>query len=230
MLKLITLEIKKFKLGGYVKAAFIANVILLTFLFFAYFVDKSEGLQAFKDYNELIIMSGTFIRLIFIIFSAVILSRLIIEEYKSNTISLLFTYPISRKKIILSKLIIVFSFTFISIVLSNIFIVGIIYFVGLFMDIVLEEFSLAIITSNLIPLFLSAISSAGLGLLPLYFGMKKKSIPATIISAIIITSLVNSTITDGFSLYNYIVIPLALGGLGILMAYLSIRNIDTVDV
>ncbi|WP_226671206.1 ABC transporter permease [Metabacillus litoralis] len=230
MLKLMSLEIKKFKLGGYVKGAMIANVILLAFLFFAYFVDKSEGLQTFKDYNELMIMSGTFIRLIFIIFSSVILSRLIIEEYKSNTISLLFTYPISRKKIILSKLIIAFSFTFICIVLSNIFIVGIIYFVGLFMDIVQEDLSLAIITSNIIPLFLSAISSAGLGLLPLYFGMRKKSIPATIISAIIITSLLNSTITDGFSLYNYIVIPIGLGCLGVLMAYLSIRNIDTADI
>ena len=76
---------------------------------------------------------------------------------------------------------------------------------------------------------INALASSGMGLIPLYFGMRKKSVPATIVSAILIVSIVCSN-NGGYSLSNIIAIPIALSIVGVFIAYLSIRNIEHVDV
>ena len=68
-----------------------------------------------------------------------------------------------------------------------------------------------------------------MSLIPLFFGMRKYSVPATIISSILIVVLVCSNY-NGLSLNDIIVIPISLACIGLFIAYLSIRNIEKVDV
>lgn len=50
--------------------------------------------------------------------SAIMYSRLIIEEYTGKRLALLFSYPISRSKIFAAKLVLIFTFTCIYAVLA----------------------------------------------------------------------------------------------------------------
>ncbi len=76
---------------------------------------------------------------------------------------------------------------------------------------------------------MNAISTAGISLIPLLFGMNRKSAPTTIVSSILIASILNSTNGD-FTLFSIIAVPLSLGLFGIFIGYYSIRNIEKKDL
>ncbi|WHY87365.1 ABC transporter permease [Neobacillus novalis] len=229
MRKLISLEIKKFKLFSYLKGVGIANLVIMGLLCLIYFAEKSEGTIAYGSYEMAFAAFGSIIRPTFIIFAAVLISRLIIDEYKSNSITLMFMYPINRKKIIVSKLIIVASFTFLTIFLSNLLIGSVFYLVDSYLHFVPKELTAEVLKDGLLSMTLEAIASAGMALIPLYFGMRKKSVPTTIVSAIILVSLTSSS-TGGVNLFAFIAIPISLAVIGCLIAYFSFRNIEKVDV
>lgn len=229
MRKLISLEMKKFKLFSYLKNVLIADVVIMGVLCMIYFAEKSEGNMAFPDYATAFAAMGSIIQPVFIIFSAVLISRIIIDEYKSNSITLLFMYPISRKKIMTAKLTIVACFAFVTIVFSNLLIGSVFYLVDSFVHFVPESLTVGVLKHSLISLGLGALASAGMALIPLYFGMRKKSVPTTIVSAIILVSLTNSSF-DGVNVFTFIVVPIALAIAGALIAYFSFRNIEKVDI
>ena len=168
-------------------------------------------------------------RATFIIFASVLIARLIINEYKNNTITVLFMYPINRKKLIIAKLLIVVIFTFISIILSNIFLEISFCFFDKMLHFVPDKLTIDIILKNGMTIVTYACTASCMSLIPLYFGMRKKSVPATITSSILIVSIVCSN-NGGFSLNSIIAIPLSLAAIGVFIAYLSIKNIEHVDV
>jgi ABC-type transport system involved in multi-copper enzyme maturation permease subunit len=228
--KLISLEIKKYKLFSYLKGVAIANIAIMGMLVLVYFGEKSEGITAYENYEMAFAVISSIIRPVFIIFAAVLISRIIIDEYRSNSISLMFTYPINRKKIIIAKLAIVASFTFLTIVLSNLLIGSVFYLVDSYFHFVPESLTAKVVTNSLVTLVLEAVAAAGMALIPLYFGMRRKSTVAPIVSAIVMVSLINSTVNGGASLVSFIAIPIGLGIIGCGIAYFSFRNIEKVDV
>lgn len=74
-----------------------------------------------------------------------------------------------------------------------------------------------------------AASSTGLSFIPLYFGMRKQSVPATIVTSCILTTLIGQQ-SDEFPLASIIYIPISLALVGIAIAFWSIRKIDQEDV
>ncbi len=95
MLKLMKLEYKKYHLSQYFK--WVALWIFIIFGLAAFMGWESKNELMFRDYADFISLTNILIRIVFISFSAVILSRLVIDEYKNKTIQLLFTYPLQRK-------------------------------------------------------------------------------------------------------------------------------------
>lgn len=229
MLKLMKLEMKKVKMGGYIKGAIIANIVIMAIMALMIFSSKNEGDIEFTRISFVFSMVDSVVKATFIIFASVLIARFIIEEYKSNTITVLFMYPISRKKLIIAKLLIVVLFTFIATVLSNIFIDFVLCITNNFYKFTSDKLTSFTIIRSFMTIGINALASSGMGLIPLYFGMKKKSVPATIVSAILIVSIVCSN-NGGYSLSNIIAIPIALSIVGVFIAYLSIRNIEHVDV
>jgi len=104
MLKLMRLEIRKNKLGSSLKAVIIANLGIIGFLTLIYFAERSEGAAAFATYESAFTIIDVFVRATFMIFASVWIAKLIIDEYKNRTISLMFMYPINRKKILVRSL------------------------------------------------------------------------------------------------------------------------------
>lgn len=223
------LEMKKYKLGSYIQSAVIANFVILGFMLLIMFISKIEGTVDFENYQEAFSVIDSFVRATFIIFAATLIAKLIIGEFKNKTISTLFLYPISRKKLIAAKLAIIVLFTFFSIVISNMFVTTIFCFISESYQLIPDTLTASIIKQHISPVFMNAIAASGMSLIPLYFGMRKHSIPTTIISSILIVMVVSSN-NGGFSLNDIIVIPVSLALIGISIAYLAIRNIENVDI
>ncbi|CAH1201840.1 ABC transporter permease [Paenibacillus sp. JJ-223] len=231
MLKLIQLEWQKNNLSHNLKGVFIcmvaiyAAVVLMTL--------GTQGESEPMDYAEFMSLTDILIRITFIIFASVILSRLVIEEYKSKMIQVLFTYPQQRKKIMQAKLLIVYVFCFFSILVTTLMINLLTYFLNPILGLFDAPVRLDEMAATLPSTLLNAFMIAGISLIPLIFGMRKKSTASTITSAVIIGFLVNATVSDGgssSSLFQFIAIPIILCLLGLLLGYLSFYKIDQNDV
>lgn len=219
---------KKNKIGGYLKGVIIANLVLLGFLMLLVTLDSKASSQ-FSEHNFGLTITEFLIRDTFMIFASVLLVKLVIEEYKKKTITVLFLYPINRKKLLIAKLIIVGIFTFCSIIVSNIFVNGLFYLCNMYFNFVPAQLTMEIIMKQAIQIIVYALATVGISFIPLYFGMKKKSVSTTIISSVILTSIIGSY-NNGYSLSSIIFIPISLATIGIFITYLSFRNIEHIDV
>lgn len=229
MLRLMKLEMKKFKLGWYVRGAIIANIAILTLLIFTSIVSQIEGDPEIRDPQMVLLMASTLVRATFIIFGSVLIARLIIGEYKNKTILLMFSYPINRKKMMVSKLVITATLTFITVILSNILVVGVFFGIDSYFSILPHSFTVDQLMQegiNLVPL---AVATAGISLIPLYFGMRKRSVPTTIVSSIIVVSIAINN-TPMFSTATFLPLQLALAAIGVVIAYYGIKNIEKEDI
>lgn len=228
MLKLMKLEMKKFKFGGFIKGAIIATLVITALILFIPFAEKLDGNIAFPDYNTAFSVIDSLVGATFIIFSSVIISKLIIEEYRSKTIMLMFMYPINRKKLMISKLLLIGGFIALATAIASVFLTSSLCIYNSFTNVINDQLTATMITERLFKIGVNSITTAGVGLIPLYFGMRKKSVPTTIVSSVILTTILNSN-NNGFTLWSVLMIPVIFTVIGILVAYISIRNIEHID-
>ncbi|KOO48681.1 ABC transporter permease [Viridibacillus sp. FSL E2-0187] len=233
MLKLMKLEWKKNQLSSYFKGLVFCILGILAAVCLMAWGSKVEDDLMFRNYAEFMSLTNIFIRIVFIIFSSVILSRLVIDEYRNKTIQLLFSYPLKRKRLMQAKLSIVFGFCFFSIIIATLIISVIIYFLNPILGFFATPMSLSEIVATVPTTFISAFMIAGVSLIPLYFGMRKKSTATTITSAVIISFLINGNVSSGgtqVSLIQFIVVPITLCLLGLLIGYLSYHKVEKIDL
>jgi len=229
MIKLIQLEIKKFKIKNNLKGVIIANVIIFAILVMGIFASKTDNEMIFNTWNDAFLVIGVFVRMTFTIFAAVLISKIIIGEYKNKTINVLFIYPVNRKKLMLTKLIIVAIFTFIYMIISNIFLSSSLFILNIFINFFQYPLTMDILLPNLINMALYSVIFAFISLIPLYIGIIRKSGSATIVTAIIVASILNNG-NKGVTLTNIIIIPIIFAIIGVISSYLFIRNVENVDV
>ncbi|WP_412734043.1 ABC transporter permease [Halalkalibacterium halodurans] len=229
VLKLIQLEFKKVRFSGYIRGIIIANVLIALFVTGITFLEQLEGIYAFQTYEEAFSLINVLVQVTFVVFAAVLIARLVIEEYKHKTITVMFSYPIQRKKLFAAKLIIVFFFTFVTILLSNAFVTTAFFFLSEHFSLVPDQLSHYLLIDHAKSLLISTATSSGISLAPVYFGMLKKSVPTTIVSGLLLIAIVTSN-NNGFSLSSITIIPVTLACIGILLAYLTFRNIEEADV
>ncbi|MGG2064141.1 ABC transporter permease [Bacillus sp. S14(2024)] len=220
MLNLIRLELIKFNLWPVIKGAFIALLIMLGFV---------TALE-FTSYDDAFRFIDILVKATFMIFGASLISKFIIQEFQEKTMTVMFMYPISRKKMMIAKLFIIMTFTFLSIVISEIVIFSFFYILNVYESVITERLTMTMISQNASKLLMNAIAATGISLIPLYFGMKKYSERTTIVSAVIIMSLLTSGLKVHFSLYDIIFIPIILACAGLLIAYVVVRKIEQVDL
>ncbi|MBJ7946617.1 ABC transporter permease [Bacillus toyonensis] len=228
MLRLMKLELKKFKLGWYVKGAVIANITILALMIFVSIVAQVEGDPEIRDPQTILLTASVLVRSTFIVFGGVLIAKLIINEYKNKTILLMFSYPINRKKMMISKLAITATVTFITVIVSNILVVGVFFGIDSYFSILPNSFTIDQLKQegiNLVPL---AVATAGISLIPLYFGMRKHSVPTTIVSSIIVVSIAinNQPI---FPIATFLPLQFTFAAIGMVIAYFGIKNIERED-
>lgn len=229
MLHLMKLELKKFKLGWYVKRAIIANIVILALMIFVSIIAQVEGDAEIRDPETILLMASTIVRATFIVFGSVLIARLIIGEYKNKTILLMFSYPINRKKMMASKLAITAIVTFITVIVSNILVVGVFFGIDSCFSILPNSFTVDQLMQEGIKLVPLAIATAGMSLIPLYFGMRKRSVPTTIVSSLIVVTIAMNG-NPAFPIATFLPLQLALAAIGFVIAYYGIKNIEKEDI
>ncbi|PEQ35299.1 hypothetical protein [Bacillus thuringiensis] len=230
MLHLMKLELKKFKLGWYVKRAIIANIVILALMIFVSIIAQVEGDAEIRNPETILLMASTIVRATFIVFGSVLIARLIIGEYKNKTILIMFSYPINRKKMMASKLAITATVTFITVIVSNILVVGIFFGIDSYFSILPNSFTVDQLMQEGIKLVPLAIATAGMSLIPLYFGMRKRSVPTTIVSSLIVVTIAMNNGNPAFSTATFLPLQLVLAAIGVVIAYYGIKNIEKEDI
>ncbi|MCZ4247584.1 ABC transporter permease [Bacillus amyloliquefaciens] len=233
MLKLMKLEYRKHHLSQYFKGVALWILIIFALVALMGWGSRNEIEPMFPDYADFMSLTNIFIRIVFISFAAVILSRLVIDEYKNKTIQLLFTYPLQRKKLMQAKLAIVFLFCFVSIVIATVVINLLILLISPHLYLFEKPVEMSEVISTVPSTLLTAFMMGGVSLIPLFFGMRRKSTAATITWAVIIGVLINSTVSNEgqtVSLSQFIIIPIIFCLFGLFVGYLSCRNVDQKDL
>lgn len=225
MKKLIMLELNKFDLKKYIYQVMIANVSILILVLLTAFMNNIGGLQGVPAIKISIVVD-TLVKAVFIVWQSVLIATLIVEEFRSKTILILFTYPINRKLLMVSKLVLICIITLISTVVSLLFIHFILYGLNGIMPFIAFE----ITGRDIAIMLITTLTSTMLGLLPLYVGMINKSTVATVVSSLIIVGMTVSTSTEAGGVITIIPVSVTLGMIGAFMAYLSIRKILSEDL
>ncbi|MEE6450274.1 ABC transporter permease [Gottfriedia acidiceleris] len=225
MKKLINIELKKFSLKKHIFHVLIANVCLLMLILMTTYVNNSSEVIPGMPQIATITVLDTFIKAVFLVWQSILIANLIVEEFRSKTILILFTYPIDRKKLILSKLLLIFMITLLSIIGSQILLNLVLF--GL--DTILPFINYSISLMDIGLMFITTITSIMLGMLTLYIGMLNKSTVATVASSLVIVSLAVSSGGDKGGLITMIPVSITLGVIGVALAYMSIKKMLSAD-
>ena len=185
MTHLLKLELKKFRLSRKILIAFIAIIFCILFITVS-MVDSMMDPEQTKDtFESTFLVIGILLTIIFLIYSSVLTSSLVISEYNQRTITILFSYPLNKKLLIASEMIIIMVFTAAAILLGYVCCCGYIIGMDAAFDMLEGDFQMEYLTKWIPMAVTSTIVCSILSWWPLVVGMIKKSIPATIVTSLI---------------------------------------------
>ncbi|MCM1026442.1 MAG: ABC transporter permease [Roseburia sp.] len=181
MVRLMKLELKKIHFLRYLLMSAAALLLAMFFVFVA-LNDSGSQKDTFDSAFRAVQMIFVFV---YVIFFAVLVSALVISEYNNKTILLMFTYPLDRKKLMASKLLLITLFMASSIlagyVCCALFLVG----VDRRLDLIAGEFSAEVLQSWISAALSSTVVFCCLGLWSFAAGMLRKSVTVTIVSSMV---------------------------------------------
>ncbi len=173
------------------------------------------------------LFSSLFTKAAFLIFEAYLLSIIFIDEFKQRTIFQLFSYPISKIKLLWGKVISVILISFIAHFTAHLVIQLLIKLVA-----VLTESNYIPVVNQLINLIGISFGTVLIGVLPFVIGMIKYSTPITMISGLGLAALLSNA-TPGSLTNNFVNNSLFLifaSFISIIIASVSIYNISRKDI
>ncbi|MEE1071274.1 MAG: ABC transporter permease [Cellulosilyticum sp.] len=186
MLNLIRGEFKKFRMGKYMMSSIIACLVLLGLNLLMMSTSYADGEVFVADYTEFFMMTDALVKLTYIVFASTIFSKLIIEEFNSKTINIMFMYPISRKKIMAAKLCIGLIFTVVSMAIAYIVISTVCFWCNSRWHVIPGVLTNDILLDGSMSCGFSIIITALASLGAFFVGLTKRSISAANVTAIII--------------------------------------------
>lgn len=173
------------------------------------------------------LFSSLFTKAAFLIFEAYLLSIIFIDEFKQRTIFQLFSYPISKIKLLWGKIISVILISFIAHFTAHLVIQLLIKLVA-----VLTESNYIPVVNQLINLIGISFGTVLIGVLPFVIGMIKYSTPITMLSGLGLAALLSNA-TPGSLTNNFVNNSLFLifaSFISIIIASVSIYNISRKDI
>ena len=243
MLSLIKIEINKVSKSKLFFAWFVTILIVLGvtgIIIMGLGTDNKLGEFVGQSSNNFIIadkwgnwaiatslFSALFTKAAFLIFEAYLLSIIFIDEFKQRTIFQLFSYPISKIKLLWGKVISVILISFIAHFTAHLVIQLLIKLVA-----VLTESNYIPVVNQLINLIGISFGTVLIGVLPFVIGMIKYSIPITMLSGLGLAALLSNA-TPGSLTNNFVNNSLFLifaSFISIIIASVSIYNISRKDI
>ena len=235
MLQIIKLEIKKYKLKKYIKGVFAAIFCIMAFLTMSFVDNKTRTPNDLDTWQSVVLMANVLSTYVFLIFSSALTAKIIIGEYKDRTILVMFSYPVDRKKLIIAKLIIVVVFAATCILISDMLCISYAVILDSIIDVVAGNFSFSYISDAYL-IFLGFISAGGvLALLPFAVGMRKKSVPSTVLTAVVVSALMQPVLGGKYAtlqgtVVKFIVVALVSFRAAAYTVMKKINSIDSINV
>lgn len=229
VIKLIKLEWKKYNNGkGLITAAFIMTAILA--LFIVGTAGELHSAETIEIYGKSMIDATVdiFTHISYIIFTGVMLAIFLVGAYEKRTINLMFSYPIKRRKIMLSKVLAVWIFSYIALVISKLLIYAVLLTTKSFTHLSAADIPMGSLTFWL-NLFLSSAAMVSIAFIALPIGLKFRSSKAAIVAAVIIACLTQGnigsfTLADSVPFYGFLFVLAAAS------VVLTVYDVETRDV
>lgn len=229
VIKLIKLEWKKYNNGkGLITAALIMTAILA--LFIVGTAGELHSAETMEIYGKSMIDAAVdiFTHISYIIFTGVMLAIFLVGAYEKRTINLMFSYPIKRRKIMLSKVLAVWIFNYIALVISKLLLYAVLLTTKSFTHLSAADIPMGSLTFWL-NLFLSSAAMVSIAFIALPIGLKFRSSKAAIVAAVIIACLTQGnigsfTLADSVPFYGFLFMLAAVS------VVLTVYDVETKDV
>jgi ABC-type transport system involved in multi-copper enzyme maturation permease subunit len=200
MMNLIRLELRRNKIRTYILAALCitAAILGLLYLFAAmpYMETDDADMAEFMNYTDIMVSAAIVNMAAFCVLSAVMHSRFVVEEYKGSQAILLFSYPVSRKKVFLSKLTLVSITTIVGLIASNLIVFSVFLGMESVFPLVGDKVTPDLLVQLIILTVATSVLATAIGVVSLAIGFSKKSSQVTVVSAVVLVAAFCSTISN----------------------------------
>ena len=214
------IELKKMSLRGQIKVLAIVNAVVFPLLLLP-FLFEGDGLP---DKHVLV---DVLIKGIFMIWQSVLISSVIVDEFKTKTMMQLYTYPVKKSAIIGSKImLIVMIMTVFSLVTQAIQ-------HGLFSgaSLVLPSLEYSLGLQDIIEVVLTTPLAVMLGMIPLTVGLWMKSTLAPVVTSFfMIAVLGGGGAESGVQLMNNLIAMAIMSLVGLVFIVISIKDVTKKDL
>ena len=173
------------------------------------------------------LFSSLFTKAAFLIFESYLLSTIIIDEFKRRTIFQLFSYPISKIKILWGKIISVILISFITHFSAHLVIQLFIRFMA-----VVTESSYIPVVNQLINLAGITFGTVLIGLLPFVLGMIRHSTAITMLTGLGLAALLSNVSSGSLSnnIVDNLIFLIFASFISLMITSFSIYNISRQDI
>lgn len=222
MLSLIKIEFLKLKRRDKYLAITITCFIISMLLIPAV---KDNRVNSWIQVIEFNLYSINFVTNIFL---CVLLSELFIAEYKDKTINIMFSYPISRTKIYIAKMIVVFSYCFFIVIIDTVFSTGILLVINMTKPVIENSINLSVLIEGTTITLVSIIVNTLFTMVYSFFAIVKRSFLLMIIFSTLMNTI-QGTLQALYPMF-YLWIPLVLGGISVLTIIPILYTLNNKDV
>lgn len=228
-MQIIRLELKKIRLWKYLLGLIITLAGILILTISPMLIPDGEDMMYHMP-SEFLEASAVFLRVTFTIFIGIMIANLIVKEYENGTILNLFLYPIPKKKILISKLILIVSLGFVLMFAAHLLVGGFLSYYNNLEQllpgvITMRQFSQFIFSS-----FFLMISTIATSMVALFVGLRMKSSVATIVSSIVIALVLNGNLGSADKFSSNMLVMTSFSLIGCLIVYFSVRNVEKQDI
>ena len=235
MRNLIALELKRNRLRPYHIATLICGVTMLGFQYLMAaipYMDPTEpDAELFSQYPFLMGITCLVCMAMFSILSAVMASRFVVEEYSGKRAILLLSYPISRKKVLCAKLVLVFAYTVGAMLLCGAVIQAVFFLTESLFPICSNHLTIKAVLQSLGFLFCCSVLAGLMGVIALWFGFRKKLVSVTIVTSVILATIVCQMISSALAFLPIMGIVFGVTGIFAILAIQSLlRQVKNMEV
>lgn len=228
MFKLIRLEWKKNRIGKDIRNAAIMTCCLAFFIYAVEFFGIAD-----EDPEAIPIGVSAFIKLLtnmsFMVFCGAMLASYIVGAYKNKTMALMFSYPIKRRKILLSKMLAVWIFNFTAMVFARLLINSLILIGGRRMKpVYMIDFNMGD-PALYIDIAVDAAVMVSICFAALFVGLLLKSSKAVIMASVLLMfftqgNIGSLTLSDNVGFFTVLLV------ISVVCAALCLYNVEKKDV
>ena len=228
MFKLIRLEWKKNNVWKYIRNAVIVVAFIIPLILGT--ARELEGDEVMASYGQSMMNLGIeiFMNMCFIVFTGVMLSYFIVSDYENKTMSLMFSYPIRRWKVMVSKMLAVWIFNFIAMAAGKLLVCAVVVLTREYTHIAAESIRFDQASLYLQILINSALM-VSVSFLALPVGLAARSSKAAIVASVVIVCFTQGQIGE-FTLSGNLDFYILLIALAAVSVFLSLWRIEMRDV